>query len=270
MVEDVVESGVEVLLRGEAGGVDCTVEKLLGAGVVLGGIGNHVAGGVVGIPFDGLAGGWSVGPAGVDAGEFGDGELRVGRDGDAVGVELDGAVLIEHDGADGEELHDFTSVILVGNCTGGRVGHGVVAHVEILAHGGAQGDVLHDLAVVCEGIAEEGVLVGDHVAVPDELFEGGDEDLAQGKGDTLAKLVRIGDGVGEEVRGHAALVAGDGVVVGDLGHGVLVGDPLLEAKGLNGCGVGWCWTEGGLLEESASGGGRDLRIEDADLDGKRG
>ena len=172
-------------------------------------------------------------------------------------------------GADGEELHELAGVVLVGDSAGGGVGHGVVAHVEILAHGGAQRDVFHDLAVVGEGIVEQHVLVGDHVAVPDELVDGGNEDLAEGEGDALAKLIRIGDSVGEEVGRHASLVAGDDVVIGDGRHGELIGDPLLEAEGLDGGGVGGRGTEGTLFKETSRGSGGDLRIGDANHNRKR-
>ena len=103
--EDVVEGVVEVLLRGCAGGRDVAVEQLLGAHVVLGGDrGPCCRGRNTRSMTSGRPGCGSIGPAGVDARELGDGELRVDGDGDAVGVELGRAVLVEEIGAGGEEL----------------------------------------------------------------------------------------------------------------------------------------------------------------------
>ena len=227
-------------------------------------------------------GGAEVGPAGEDFGQLGDGRLIVGRDGESVRAEGEGAVGLELGQADGEELHDFAGVVLVGRGAGDGVGFGVTQGAEVAAHRRVEGDVFEEGAEVAEGaVAEEIVVVGDgfSLVVAAEAHVGDDEDLAEGEGDALAKLVGSGEGVFEP-RGLAVvrvdgvpiaetLGAAIGVAVGDRGRAVrgkrqghLRGDPGVDTAAGEGVDFGLSGSEGGLGEQARGIGYRDTRERD--------
>ena len=266
---------------GEDGG------EILDAVVVEGGEENHRPGEAV----DGTAagaevGGAEVGPAGEDFGQLGDGRLIVSGDGETVRAEGKGAVGLEHREPDGEKLHDLAGVVLVGRGAGDGIGFAVAEGAEVVAHHRVKGDVFEESAEVAEGaLAKDIVVVGDGLGliVAAEAHVGDDEDLAEGVGDALAKLVGSGEGVFEprglavgRVNGvpigeaRAAAVGGavvaHGVLVGGVGQGDLSGDPRVEVAAGEGVDLGFLRAESGLGEETGGIGGGDA----GQGDGRRG
>ncbi len=189
--------------------------------------------------------------------------------GQIVAVVLDGTILVQHLRPDGEQLHQLARVILVGERARGGISHGVVGHVEILAHGWTQRHVAHDLPVIGKRVGQQHVLEQNHILVPDQLLERRYEDLAERERDSLAQLIRISHGVGQEMRRHPALAGCNGVVIGNLRQVELLRQPALEAERLHVGGVARRGAESGLFEEPPRGSGRDLRVRHADLHRQR-
>ena len=139
--------------------------------------------------------------AGEDAGEFGDVAVVVGRDRLAAGVELAAAIGVQFPQPDGEQLHDLSGEILIGIAVDRGIRLLVAGMAEIHAHRGMEGDIEQQVAVVAEGVADQGIVVVRHrlrfffqLRVP----AGDHEDLGQGEGDALTELVRCPDGVAGE------------------------------------------------------------------------
>ena len=118
--------------------------------------------------------------AGEDRGQALDVGVGVGRDGLTGRVELLRSIVIQLIEADGEELHDFARVVLVG--IGGGVAFVVAEHGEHLAHHRVEGHVLKQCAEVAEGIlAQQVVVVGFTArhALDVEVGGAGDDDTSQ-------------------------------------------------------------------------------------------
>ena len=157
------------------------------------------------------------------------------------------AVVVQLPQADGEELHHFARVVLIG--IGGGVALVVAQHGEELAHHGIEGHILEQLAEVSEGVGAQHVVVvglaARHALNGRGVVAGDDEHLRERVLDALAQLVGRGqrllpEGVLHEVfvlvvlhkeRGVALDVAG--------GAGRVVDDQRLLDGGLRGRGRQW-------------------------------
>eukprot|EP00968_Pinguiococcus_pyrenoidosus_P004703 scaffold302_cov247-Pinguiococcus_pyrenoidosus.AAC.29 len=139
----------------------------------------------------------------------------------AVGVVPRRAVGFELHQPDGEELHDLSSVVLVGkeratfNLQRERDGLGAVVR-EHVGHERIVGDFLENVSKVLQGVAHEDVVVRHEGLVVGPLVGAVDahhEDLRQRPGHSLAKLV---GGVEYHVVPHGVLRVPRGVLEGRL------------------------------------------------------
>ena len=217
--------------------------------------------------------GRGVGPTGEDLGHLGDDILIVGGDGQAGRVELEGAVGQKEIQTDGEELHDLAGVVFVGRgerAAGGvKGGLRIPERAEVNRHHRIEGDVFQQCAEITEGaVAQNIVVVRDCFDGEVAAVVGNDEDFTEREGDTLAQLVRSGDGVlpprGLAVAGaieSIALAAEDSVItyrgcaMSGVREGQLGVDPSVVALGLDGGDFTAQGAKGGLGQESRGLGG---------------
>mmetsp|Transcript_23380 Transcript_23380/g.55644 ORF Transcript_23380/g.55644 Transcript_23380/m.55644 type:complete len:256 (-) Transcript_23380:119-886(-) len=136
-------------------------------------------------------------PASEHMGEAAHIGLGIRRDWRTLRVELSRAVGVELEQADGEQLHHFARIVLVGLAAGLRVLFEVALGAEELAHFGGQGHVLQQLAEVAEHVATQQIPVprGREVApvVVLGLISCDDKHLGQRQGESLSHLVRRRD-----------------------------------------------------------------------------
>ena len=208
-----VEEGVQRHLQvgggaGLAFGDGGAQEALFQGGVVLV-VGHHRSrlarvgvGGAVACADEALMGQLSAVPAqaGEDAGQADHVVIAVGGNGIAPSILLRRAIQVQLLKPDGEELHHFAGVVLVGRLgdLAGRVKTFLaVADVrQVHAHHGVQGDVLQQLAEVAKGAADQRVVVADQPLGVFADHSGGrhHEDLRQREGHALAQLVLLNGG----------------------------------------------------------------------------
>ena len=111
---------------------------------------------------------------------------------------LHGAVRIEPDQPDRKQLHDLARVVFVGADVGVEIRLAVLEHRQVVAHDRTQGHVFEQVAVVAEGAVDEQVVVVGHrdrIAFDGAALVRNDEQLTEREGNTLAQLIRCGDGV---------------------------------------------------------------------------
>ena len=148
-------------------------------------------------------------PAGKDAGKLLDRRLIIGGDRIAAPIQLPGAVPIQEEGPDGEQLQDLARVIFIrlrpdavpaDGRRGGRASlTTVVQHVEETTHRRMQGHVREQLAIVAKRSPIEQLLIASHPARERHVHPGDHQDLAQGERDPLAQLVLAIQGIEEEM-----------------------------------------------------------------------
>ena len=105
----------------------------------------------------------------------------------AISIPNSGAVLIQLDRTNAEQLHQFAAEILIRVAAVGR--RAAVGRVQIRAHRGRVRDVRHQVLPIAECVVREGVEVVRHVTAIHAAL-GDHKDLAEGKCDALPQLVR--------------------------------------------------------------------------------
>src|SRR5262245_43613601 len=88
-----------------------------------------------------------------------DDRLIVSRNSYTLGVPLLGAIQIELDEPNGEQLHQLARIVLVWPDIERVVWLTVTAHVEVLAHHRMERDLLQQLTEIAEGAAREQIVV---------------------------------------------------------------------------------------------------------------
>ena len=137
----------------------------------------------------------AVGEASEDAGQLRDVVVVVSRDGQAFGTQDETAIWVTQNEADGEELHDLTSVVFIradDDTAAGIVSGAVGDAGEVNAHHRVQRHLLQKGAVLAESTLGEHVPPVCRAVVPLQharITLGDDGDLAQGLCHTLTKLV---------------------------------------------------------------------------------
>ena len=102
-----------------------------------------------------------------DFGEFGNMTVVVSGNWFIIAIEDEAAIIVKQKEADGEQLHDFTGVIFVGEAVEGRVGLAVASVAEIVAHQRMQCYVVQQVAEIAEGVLQEQIVplgrsIGQH------------------------------------------------------------------------------------------------------------
>ena len=122
------------------------------------------------------------------------------------------SILVEHGGADAEQLEHFASIIFIRQNGAAGIASTVVGHVEILPHGGLQCDVFQDLTEINEGVGHQHVFEGCRDGGPNVLDHGDDEDLTECECHALTELIGLIDGVVQEARSEIRLTIQSAVV----------------------------------------------------------
>ncbi len=199
-----------------------------------------------------------VGPSGERPRVLDERGLAIGRSGLARRVQAHRAVLVELPQAEGEQLHQLTSVVLVRHrrrrtvgTRDGVVGAPIESVVQVLGHRRTQGHLADQGLEVAKRIAREQPHPRRQLAAAFVLVGRDDDDLAEREDHALAELVmpvghvqeeRIANGIHMRVVRNRA-----------LGHGELVIEPLVVSGADHEINVRSGGTEGRLLEEVSGG-----------------
>ena len=197
VIEDIIERGLEVLLRGLTLGQDrlCdtrVAQQFLRARRVLLRIRLHRLNlGRVRAPGLREERSARVVPTGEDVGKALDHGLVVGGKRIAGRVHRHAPVRVQLYQPDREQLHELAGVILVGADVARRVGLPVAEHVEERAHRRVQGHVFHQLAEVTERSAGEQVVIirGRKRHLEQFAVLRHNHDLRKREGNALAQLI---------------------------------------------------------------------------------
>src|SRR5277367_3476717 len=144
---------------------------------------------------------WRIRPSGKKSSKAFDRRLLVGWDCIAILVKHRGSVEVELLQTNGEQLHYFPGIVLVGCANFAPV---VIRHVEVVAHGGANGDVVQQGGEVAESVVlqhvhPEGELRGVNIIEMYGFHARNHNDFRERESHSLTKLVLSLHGVDEKL-----------------------------------------------------------------------
>ena len=87
--------------------------------------------------------------------------LRVGFSGNTA-IELWGAIVVQLDQANGEQLHELTGIVFIGLTAGDHIALDVTLVGQVIPHGGTQGDLFQQGAVITKSVLLQNIQVIGH------------------------------------------------------------------------------------------------------------